>query len=111
LISLTSNLNPPYSLNNPTGVPQPCNELWYNHSGEFEGLRQKGWTLATIGMLLFVEYETGCKSYIIGQGDNQVCKLVINIPEEYESAEAYRYQTRGNNRYCRYFYEEPQRYI
>uniref|UniRef100_A0AAT9JA31 RNA-directed RNA polymerase L n=1 Tax=Macrotermes bellicosus lispivirus 1 TaxID=3133480 RepID=A0AAT9JA31_9MONO len=90
LIALASHHNPPTSLiSSPSGEPKECNELWYNHKGGFEGLRQKGWTLCTIGLLLLVEATTGLKSYIIGQGDNQVCKLMIPIPEEYESVESY----------------------
>ena len=42
LIVLTSWHNPPSSLILcPTGKPDECNELWYNHRGGFEGLRQK----------------------------------------------------------------------
>jgi hypothetical protein len=50
-------------------------------------LRQKDWTLCTIGLLLVVEQETGLKSYIIGQGDNQVCKLLI--PSTFSSSDDY----------------------
>ncbi|UUW06592.1 VP1 [Cat Tien Hospitalitermes Lispi-like virus] len=90
LIALASHHNPPTSLiSNPSGDPPECNELWYNHRGGFEGLRQKGWTLCTIGLLLLVESMTGLKSYIIGQGDNQVCKLMIPIPDKYDTVESY----------------------
>jgi hypothetical protein len=90
MIALASNQNPPLSLiGRPDGTPEECNELWYNHSGGFEGLRQKGWTLATIGLLLLVEFETGFKSYILGQGDNQMCKLILPIPQEYETVDSY----------------------
>lgn len=90
VISLASHHNPPTSLiDNPRGTPAECETLWYNHLGGLEGLRQKGWTLITIGLLLLVEMETGIKSYIIGQGDNQVCKLIFQIPEGYTSPEAY----------------------
>jgi hypothetical protein len=54
-----------------------------------EGLRQKGWTLITIALLLYVEQLVGLKSYIIGQGDNQVCKIMIPIPSGYKSATEY----------------------
>jgi hypothetical protein len=47
------------------------------------------WTLATIGLLLLVEFETGFKSYILGQGDNQVCKLILPIAQEYETVDSY----------------------
>lgn len=90
LIALASHHNPPSSLiSHPKGNPEECNELWYNHRGGFEGLRQKGWTLCTIGLLLLVEASTGLKSYIIGQGDNQVCKLMIPVPEPFDSVESY----------------------
>lgn len=43
----------------------------------------------TIGLLLVVESLTGIKSQIIGQGDNQVCKLLIPIhnPNKLERAD------------------------
>jgi len=92
LIALASHHNPPSSLIKcPKGQPEECNELWYNHRGGFEGLRQKGWTLCTIGLLLLVEANTGLKSYVIGQGDNQVCKLMIPIPDDFDSVESYVY--------------------
>lgn len=55
--------------------------FWTNHLGGFEGLRQKGWTWITIGLLLLVESMTGIKSSIIGQGDNQICKIKIKVPD------------------------------
>lgn len=53
------------------------NLSWDNHKGGFEGIRQKGWTFITIGILLLVEHQTGIKSTIVGQGDNQVCRLSL----------------------------------
>lgn len=55
--------------------------MWTNHKGGFEGLRQKGWTLITICLLLYVEFQTGIKSVIIGQGDNQVVKILLLLKE------------------------------
>lgn len=52
---------------------------WLNHMGGLEGIMQKLWTLITIGILLVVEARTGIKSTIIGQGDNQICKLKIPV--------------------------------
>lgn len=81
LVALASYHNPPVSLfHQPTGEPAECETLWYNHRGGFEGLRQKGWTLVTIAMLLLVEHLVGMKSYIVGQGDNQICR--VHIPKE-----------------------------
>ncbi|GLV46364.1 hypothetical protein CBL_20712, partial [Carabus blaptoides fortunei] len=86
---LSSNLNPPeYLKKNATkqsGVQQEADSpikladtfqesetTWYKQEGGCEGLRQKGWTCVTIGMLLAAEYMTKVKSIITGQGDNQV---------------------------------------
>jgi hypothetical protein len=53
LICLASYFNPPTTLiQNPTGIPKECSELWYGHCGGFEGSRQKGWILITIALLL-----------------------------------------------------------
>jgi len=61
---------------------------WSLHCGGFEGLRQKGWTWITIGLLLLVETITGIKSSIIGQGDNQICKIRIKVPDsQYENVD------------------------
>lgn len=57
---------------------------WRNHMGGLEGILQKLWTLITIGILLVVESRTGIKSTIIGQGDNQVCKLRIPVGDSDE---------------------------
>lgn len=90
LVALASHCNPPASLiDNPRGPIGECETLWYNHLGGFEGLRQKGWTFCTIGVLLLVEFMTGIKSYVLGQGDNQVCKLILPIPDDFESVDAY----------------------
>jgi hypothetical protein len=77
--SLASYYNPPSTLiGQRDREPDECTTLWYNHMGGFEGLRQKGWTLITIAMLLLVEHRVGFKSYIVG-GDNQVCR--VHIPK------------------------------
>lgn len=90
LIALASNLNPPQSVMFcKAGDPPECNELWYHHQSGFEGLRQKGWTLCTIALLLLVEQKTGIKSYIVGQGDNQVCRLMIPVPSGYDGPDSY----------------------
>uniref|UniRef100_A0A5S6QMV9 RdRp catalytic domain-containing protein n=1 Tax=Trichuris muris TaxID=70415 RepID=A0A5S6QMV9_TRIMR len=53
--------------------------IWYQDSSGKEGIRQKGWTLATVGGLLYVETLTGVYGTITGQGDNQV--IVAMFPE------------------------------
>jgi hypothetical protein len=56
MIVMASYLKPSISIINlPTGEPPECNELWYGHTGGFEGLQQKGWTLITIALILYVK--------------------------------------------------------
>lgn len=78
-VVLSSYYNPPDSLKNPDKNLwfTQGDKLWRDHDGGFEGIRQKGWTLITICLLLYTESITGIKAYIIGQGDNQICKLMI----------------------------------
>lgn len=80
LMVLSSSLLPPSSIigdKSKTGDPPECETLWYNHLGGWDGLRQKGWTVATIALLLLVEHRTGIQSQIVGQADNQICKILI----------------------------------
>jgi len=80
LMVLSSSLLPPDSVLGDSckvGDPPECDTLWYNHHGGWDGLRQKGWTMATIALLLLVEHKTGIQSQIIGQADNQICKIMI----------------------------------
>jgi hypothetical protein len=77
-VALASYYNPPSCLiNNPNGEILECESLWRNLLGGFKGQRQNGWTLITIAMLLLVEHQVGLKSYIVGQGDNQIWRLHI----------------------------------
>lgn len=57
---------------------------WRDHLGGLKGILQKLYTLITKGILLVVEWRTGIKSSIIGQGDNQVCKLRIPVGDSDE---------------------------
>ncbi|WHM52805.1 MAG: RNA-dependent RNA polymerase [Pedras lispivirus] len=52
---------------------------WNYHLGGLEGIMQKLWTWITIGILLLVEFRTGIYAEIVGQGDNQVCKIRIYL--------------------------------
>ncbi|DAZ90792.1 TPA_asm: polyprotein [Ranunculus virus 1] len=47
------------------------------HLGGFEGLRQKGWTIATVCLLAYIADEMGIEMSLLGQGDNQVLKLYM----------------------------------
>ncbi|UHK03262.1 MAG: RNA-dependent RNA polymerase [Hangzhou scotinophara lurida lispivirus 1] len=60
---------------------------WKGQGGGCEGLRQKGWTFIITSALSATEEITHVKSYIIGQGDNQVIvvlfpKLVEDVSDE-----------------------------
>lgn len=74
--------------------------MWTDHVGGLEGIRQKGWTLITIIILLIIETEEGIKCYIIGQGDNQFLKLMIPIKKcrNTSSTEQYIKQNQGSLR-------------
>ncbi|CAB3229914.1 unnamed protein product [Arctia plantaginis] len=56
-----------YPLNGPRCVHGP--EAW------MEGLRQKGWTLATLLLILVASWKCGTIATLTGQGDNQVIYL------------------------------------
>ncbi|DAZ90868.1 TPA_asm: polyprotein [Zea virus 1] len=47
------------------------------HKGGFEGLRQKGWTIATVCLLLEVAEREGVKMKLMGQGDNQIVRVIM----------------------------------
>lgn len=55
---------------------------WRNHLGGIEGLRQKGWTLWTVSLIMLVAIGFDFKLRIMGQGDNQM--LSFTFPEMYE---------------------------
>lgn len=79
IFALESPLNPPAGITkekDPNLIPDSP-KVWRNHHGGFEGIMQKLWTLATIGILLLVEEKTGIKAQIVGQGDNQVCRIAV----------------------------------
>lgn len=82
-MSLSSNFYIPekYMSDKPHRVQEQEHLCWTGHIGGLEGIMQKFWTLITIGILLVVEHRTGIPSSIVGQGDNQVCKLKIPLIE------------------------------
>uniref|UniRef100_A0A5S6QT28 RdRp catalytic domain-containing protein n=1 Tax=Trichuris muris TaxID=70415 RepID=A0A5S6QT28_TRIMR len=60
--------------------PPASATVWYEDGSGKEGIRQKGWTLATVGALLLVESITGVFGTITGQGDNQVVVAMFEVP-------------------------------
>ncbi|DAF42364.1 L [Melampyrum roseum virus 1] len=52
---------------------------YIGHKGGFEGLRQKGWTVATVALLSYTAWANKIQMNLLGQGDNQVLKLYMPI--------------------------------
>ncbi|DAZ90840.1 TPA_asm: polyprotein [Tanacetum virus 1] len=48
-----------------------------HHAGGFEGLRQKGWTIATVCLLCYLADNAKISMNLLGQGDNQVVRLFM----------------------------------
>lgn len=46
--------------------------IWRDHLGGVEGMRQKGWTVFTVVILIMLSDKLNVKSQLMGQGDNQV---------------------------------------
>jgi Mononegavirales RNA dependent RNA polymerase len=67
---LNHNCHPP--LIGADNKPLPGEDCHMYQSGGCEGLRQKGWTVATIMMVLMAIEDAGASATVLGQGDNQV---------------------------------------
>ncbi|QKY64636.1 large polymerase protein [Agrotis ipsilon virus] len=52
-----------------------CPEVWTGHLGGIEGLRQKGWTLWTVSLILLAARDVVGEFKLMGQGDNQILKI------------------------------------
>nr|DBA44345.1 TPA_asm: RdRp [Alphahymrhavirus sp. 'ectemnius'] len=52
---------------------------WSGHLGGIEGLRQKGWTIWTVSIILLAAEDLNFKLKLMGQGDNQVLKLTFPL--------------------------------
>ncbi|DAZ90635.1 TPA_asm: polyprotein [Apera virus 1] len=64
---------------NETGFVMDPPMAYTGHLGGFEGLRQKGWTIATVVLLAYTAYSNSIQMCLLGQGDNQVLKLYMPI--------------------------------
>lgn len=53
---------------------------WYGHLGGIEGLRQKGWTIWTVSLILLAAEDFPITLRLMGQGDNQILREIF--PEE-----------------------------
>ncbi|DAZ90624.1 TPA_asm: polyprotein [Aconitum virus 1] len=59
-------------------IPDPP-MAYIGHQGGFEGLRQKGWTVATVCLLAYTAWQLKIDMQLLGQGDNQVIKLYMPL--------------------------------
>nr|DAZ90831.1 TPA_asm: polyprotein [Spinach virus 1_Tur] len=50
---------------------------YIGHLGGMEGLRQKGWTIATVCLLCYIADQYRIKINLLGQGDNQVVRIYM----------------------------------
>ncbi|CAI5383839.1 L RNA-dependent RNA polymerase [Monoclea gottschei varicosa-like virus] len=50
---------------------------YIGHLGGFEGLRQKGWTVLTAVILMYVAEMQTIRASLMGQGDNQIIRLFM----------------------------------
>ncbi|QPB73978.1 RdRp [Hymenopteran orino-related virus OKIAV85] len=66
----------------PDGNPLPGPRCYPYPEAWLEGLRQKGWTLLTILVILIASWRCGTSASLLGQGDNQVILLRLP-PSEY----------------------------
>lgn len=60
---------------------------WKGHLGGIEGLRQKGWTLWTVVLIMCVAEEYPFKLKIMGQGDNQLLRLIFPPDLDWDQCE------------------------
>ncbi|UDL13960.1 MAG: RNA dependent RNA polymerase [Xiangshan Nyami-like virus] len=61
-----------------SGDPLPGSRCYPYPEAWLEGLRQKGWTLLTILLILIASWRCGTSASLLGQGDNQV--ILLRIP-------------------------------
>lgn len=78
--------NPPRQSS--TGDPLDGTRSYKGPEAWLEGQRQKGWTLATILIILLASWKCGTSASLLGQGDNQVILLRIP-PQDYLDVRGY----------------------
>lgn len=65
---------------------------WFGHLGGIEGLRQKGWTIWTVCLILLCAEKTPIQLRLMGQGDNQILKQVFPHGMQEDKCLQYHYQ-------------------
>lgn len=63
----------------PDGLPRSGPRCVHGPEAWMEGLRQKGWTLATLLLILVASWRCGTIATLTGQGDNQV--IYLRLPK------------------------------
>lgn len=71
--------NPPGQ--GPNGNPLEGSRCYPFPEAWLEGLRQKGWMLATLLIILIASWTCGTSASLLGQGDNQV--ILLRIPRNH----------------------------
>ncbi|QMP82144.1 RNA-dependent RNA polymerase [hymenopteran rhabdo-related virus 109] len=59
---------------------------WRGHLGGIEGLRQKGWTIWTVTLILLAAEEHSITLQLMGQGDNQILREMFPPDLDYKNA-------------------------
>lgn len=76
---LCHGVHPVFTIDNHKLTPLSGPNVWRDHLGGIEGLRQKGWTLMTIAILKEIADSHHVAMQLLGQGDNQVLCVHINV--------------------------------
>jgi hypothetical protein len=79
IVIRTNDLPPEGSKSNRN--PPESDLLWYNHTGGFEGLLQKLWTLCTFSMIDLALLNENFSYKHLGQGDNQIIAMLIPLEQ------------------------------
>nr|DBA44337.1 TPA_asm: RdRp [Cotesiavirus rhabdovi] len=76
---------------------------WYGHLGGIEGLRQKGWTVWTVVLIILISEDFPVSIALMGQGDNQIIRYVFDaqIDKDEQLAIVYRILDKLNS-YLKY---------
>lgn len=83
---LCHGVHPVFKFDGARTVPLTGENVWDGHLGGIEGLRQKGWTLLTIATLKEIADRHHVSMQLLGQGDNQVLCVKVNLLDRSDSA-------------------------
>ncbi|WWV90396.1 MAG: hypothetical protein [Barnaclevirus sp.] len=83
---LCHGIHPVFDIRKGILYPLEGENTWTDHLGGIEGLRQKGWTLLTIAVLKELADRNHVSMQLLGQGDNQVLCVRMNLLDRSEAA-------------------------